>query len=526
MAATLIRLKLRLMANGFTRSVWTILGTLLVLIYGLGLATMLMVIQVYMGGGTEPVGSLLTFSALAGAAAMLLWIVIPLFVSGGDAQMDPRRFVTYAVPRRSLITGLILSAMISVGSVITLLWLIGQVFLWRGHPGALAASLVSLPLLLITYSMVAQAITTAMSAWFGGRRSRDVVALLSVATAVGAAPIVMSITSAFESLGDALPRVAWVLSYTPLAAGPALPAAVAEGDLVGAAVRAAVLLATACLALAVIRAGMVTITEHPASAPRTRAARRGAIGLFSRVPAAPWGAVAARCLTYWLKDPRYGASLVIVPVLAVVGVVMSAQLGDVWMLLGLGPFVAWMLGFGIAADLSYDSTAFAQHVTSGVRGLDDRLGRAVAVLVFALPLTLLAAGIPPLLTGGAATVLVCLGLSLGMLLVGVGISSVTSAWLIYPVPQPGESPFATPQGSAGRSLVVQFASWLVMVALMIPELMLWIVWLITSGTWAAAALLLVALAKGLLVLWWGIRSGARIFDRRLPEIYQQVRTYA
>lgn len=32
MAATLIRLKLRLMANGFTRSVWTILGTLLVLL--------------------------------------------------------------------------------------------------------------------------------------------------------------------------------------------------------------------------------------------------------------------------------------------------------------------------------------------------------------------------------------------------------------------------------------------------------------------------------------------------------------
>ena len=167
-----------------------------------------------------------------------------------------------------------------------------------------------------------------------------------------------------------------------------------------------------------------------------------------------------------------------------------------------------------------------QHVTAGVRGLDDRLGRAAAVLVFALPLTLLAAGIPALLAGGAATVLVCLGLSLGMLLVGVGISSVTSARLLYPVPQPGDSPFATPQGSAGRSMVVQFASWLIMVVLMIPELVLWIVWLITSGTWAAAALLIVALVKGLLVLFWGIRIGARVYDRRLPEIYQQIRTYA
>lgn len=300
----------------------------------------------------------------------------------------------------------------------------------------------------------------------------------------------------------------------------------AEGDLLGAAARLGVVLGTALLALLVIRAALVTITERPAAASRSRTARRGAIGFFSLVPAKPWGAVAARCLTYWLKDPRYGGSLIMVPVLAVVAVFMSAQVGTVWMLLALGPFVAWVLGFGIAADISYDSTAFAQHVTAGVRGTDDRLGRAAALLVFALPLTLLAAGIPAALEGSASTVLVSVGLSLGMLLVGVGVSSVTSARLLYPVPQPGDSPFATPQGSAGRSLVMQGASWVIMIALMIPELVLWIVWLITSGTWAAVTLLLIALAKGLLVLWWGIRMGARVYDRRLPEIYQQVRSYA
>ncbi len=73
---------------------------------------------------------------------------------------------------------------------------------------------------------------------------------------------------------------------------------------------------------------------------------------------------------------------------------------------------------------------------------------------------------------------------------------------------------------------MQAVSWLIMAALMIPELVLWVVWLITAGTWAAVTLLLIALAKGLLVLWWGIRMGARSYDRRLPEIYQQVRSYA
>ena len=526
MAATLIRLKLRLMANDFGRSLWTIFGTALVLIYGLGMATIFLVIQIRMGDGNESFQNVLSMSVLLGAAAFLFWILIPVFVAGGDALMDPRRFVTFAVPRRSLILGLILSAMISVGSVITVVWLIGQVMLWRWDLGALAVALLSLPLLLITYSMVAQAITTAMSAWFGGRRSRDVLALLGMAAAVGAAPIVITVMNAFETFGEALPVIVEVLSFTPLAAGPALPAAVAEGDLLGAAARLGVVLGTVLLALLVIRAALVSITERPAAASRRRTARRGAIGFFSLVPAQPWGAVAARCLTYWLKDPRYGGSLIIVPVLAVVAVFMSAQVGTVWMLLALGPFVAWVLGFGIAADISYDSTAFAQHVTAGVRGTDDRLGRAAALLVFALPLTLLAAGIPAALEGGAGTVVVSVGLSLGMLLVGVGVSSVTSARLLYPVPQPGDSPFATPQGSAGRSLVMQSASWLIMIGLMIPELVLWIVWLITSETWAAATLLLIALGKGLLVLGWGIRMGARVYDRRLPEIYQQVRSYA
>lgn len=73
---------------------------------------------------------------------------------------------------------------------------------------------------------------------------------------------------------------------------------------------------------------------------------------------------------------------------------------------------------------------------------------------------------------------------------------------------------------------MQGASWLIMIGLMVPELVLWIVWLITSETWAAVTLLLIALGKGLLVLWWGIRMGARVYDRRLPEIYQQVRSYA
>ena len=42
------------------------------------------------------------------------------------------------------------------------------------------------------------------------------------------------------------------------------------------------------------------------------------MGLFSLLPATPTGAVTARSLTYWLRDPRYGGSLMVIPLLAVV----------------------------------------------------------------------------------------------------------------------------------------------------------------------------------------------------------------
>ena len=36
-------------------------------------------------------------------------------------------------------------------------------------------------------------------------------------------------------------------------------------------------------------------------------------------------------------------------------------------------------------DVAYDSTAFWIHVASGVRGIPDRLGRLVPVVLFAVP---------------------------------------------------------------------------------------------------------------------------------------------
>ena len=94
----------------------------------------------------------------------------------------------------------------------------------------------------------------------------------------------------------------------------------------------------------------------------------GRLGLLGVLPATPAGAVMARSLTYWFRDPRYSGSLVVIPLLPVVLAFQGSQTGDFTSLGILAPLSAFILAWSISADVSYDNTAFALHLATGVRG--------------------------------------------------------------------------------------------------------------------------------------------------------------
>ena len=127
-------------------------------------------------------------------------------------------------------------------------------------------------------------------------------------------------------------------------------------------------------------------------------------------------------------------------------------------LLMLGPLIAWMMGVTVSADIAYDYTAFHHHVTAGVRGVDDRWGRVLGMATLGVPATVLGAVGSVLYYGMWEHLPAVLGTSLGVLGCVTGLASLLSARLVYPVPKPGESPFATPQGGGMRMMVVQFAA--------------------------------------------------------------------
>ncbi len=246
------------------------------------------------------------------------------------------------------------------------------------------------------------------------------------------------------------------------------------------------------------------------------------MGLFNFFPATPTGAVAARALTYWLKDPRYAASIVIVPLLPVILWFASSNSGTGSLMLGLGPFLAILLAFSISADVSYDSTAFSLHVLTGVSGVADRAGRVIACGMFALPVTLLATILPPVFLGRTDLLPAMIGLSLGALFSGFGVASVSSARFTYSVPLPGDSPFKTPPGAGARMAVVQLCTFGIMFLLLVPALGLTVAQLVTGQALYGWLALPVGIVLGVVLLILGIRLGGRWLENRMPELMQAV----
>lgn len=540
MVAQLVRLKLTLLVNTFRRSAWQTVGLVIASLYALGLVATV-VIAAVATGVYDPAAAGLVLT-LGGALAVFGWWLIPVFLFGVDATLDPQRFVTFAIPRRTLLTGLALAAGISVPGIATALAALGSSLAWWRTPVLLPVALLSAALGVATCVVGSRAVTTALAPLLESRRYREVLAIVALAAVVLVGPAISSVMQALgvaekevdgssvsvtvggsEGLLRAAEQLAGIVAWTPFGAAWSLPATLYDGDWVAFAGRLAVALASlALLWLVWDRALARSLVTPPVGGGRGSKAK--GLGWFGRFPATPLGAVAARCTTYWLRDPRYSGSLAIVPLLPIV-LYISGGASGVPIVLIVGPVVAWVLGFAVSNDVAYDYTAFALHVSTSTDGRTDRWGRALPVLMFGVPLVVLLVVLSVALTGRLDALPALLGLSLGTLPLSLGVASAISSRFLYPVPKPGESPLKQPQGAAVATMVAQLLALLITAGLSVPALGLTI-WSVSTGNIALGwAVLLVGPAVGIVTLLVGIRIGARTYDRRAPELLQQVLSF-
>ena len=532
MALTLVRLRWALTLNQWRRSTFTLVLAVLGALYVLGLAVFVVVMLVTFLPDAWVVDRG-TVTVLVASALALGWLLIPPFITGVDATLDPHSFVLFPVRARTLIAGLTLSAFTTPSGLATLIVMLGTGLSWWDIPAALAAGLVGGALTAVTAVASGYGLAGLMAAYAGRRRVREV---LSIALLI---PVMLSgviVAQALDSLGDLFdvaPRVAAVAAWTPFGAGPAAAWAVAEGQGLRAAAHLLVAAAWCLAALALwhlaVRRTVEPVAVGGGSAREAGRADGAPLRWLGRPATGPRTAIAARAQRYWLRDPRYAAGLVMIPVLAAVLWFASTAGGDagpgLGMLTMLGPVSAWALAYSISADIAYDHTAFHLHVVSGVRGVDDRWGRVLGLAGWGVPMILLVTTATVAAAGDWSLLAPMLGLALGLFGTTAGLSAFVSARFVYPVPKPGDSPFATPQGAAMRTMLVQGAAMLVSLALAVPFLVPFVVRLVTGAAvwgWVTVAL---GLAWGAVALWLGVRLGARWYDRAQAETYQAVAAF-
>ncbi|MDR0482945.1 MAG: hypothetical protein LBH13_07340, partial [Cellulomonadaceae bacterium] len=468
------RLKFTLMGNALRKSVWQTIGVILGMITVLS-SVIGATVGAGIGGWHYPAltGEIIT---LSGALLVACWWILPIFMFGVDSTMDPQRFVPYPISRNSLLAGLTASGLISVPGIGTALVCLGLIVAWIGQPRVIPAAILGAVLAIALCIIGSRAFTTLLSPLMESRRSREGLALIAMVLVMAISPLINWVAEYFSTTGMTVNQarllvsdVSGVMGWTPLGAPWGVAESVYWGHWDAAAAQLGIVMVTLIVLWLVWGWALQRSLEHPPR-QRTGTERAKGLGIFDRLPATPTGAVAARALTYWRRDPRYSGSIIAVIAMPIIMAVASQSGGGEIRAMNAvtAPMVGWMIGFSLANDVAFDDSAFALHVATGVSGRVDRWGRTLPVLTVGAPvvigLSVLSAG----LAGHWNWLPALMGLSLGMLASALGLAAATSARWLYPVPKPGESPFKQPQGAAGATLVAQGVSMGLMTVVTLP----------------------------------------------------------
>ena len=567
MVATLVKLKWRLTLNALTKNVWAIIGTVFGALYGIGALVMVLAGAVGLGLKAAPDVIGLVLGAL-GALLVAGWAVVPLLVTGVDSTLDPRAMAAWTAPSRGLALGLLAAGALGIPGCLTAAVCLIPVLTWllAGQFAAALLALLCAPAALATCVLLSRIIVTAVGV-SASRRGREATAIITFVAFMVCTQLPNLIPRILgDDPSDFLQRLngaAKVMGLSPFGWTFSAPGLMATGSVIP-----ALALAIVAWVLPVIlfplwqRVVGKVMTSPGTSHTRMRAYAASSTGSNARQQGlpdvlpwarrlgaslpAPAAAVAARSLRYWRTDPRYLVqflSALLLPVVIVLGPALNSsrfsagvngQPVDTSFALGhapapllfMAPALAVFMGWAIHDDLGLDSTALWSHISAGISGAHDRLGRVVGAAVWQVPALVAIDLLMVVWTGRWDALPAVTGACLALYGCALAWSCLTSVLLPYETLAPGDSPMRSrTSGTAFLAALIQMAAILLLLAVCSPVLGA-AVYSVVQGApvWGWVALVAGIVWCGLL-LWGGVVVGGRMLDRRGPQVLATIRSW-
>jgi ABC-2 type transport system permease protein len=522
--ATVLRIRFRILGNTLARNPWQLVGFIVGSLSALWLLLLAGVGLFFLGNlGLDAARATVT---VAGAVLTLGWVVGPVFAAGVDTTLDPAKLAPFPLSTTRMMVAITAGGATGIPGIATTLGALATFALWWRWPVAALAAIVCVPVGVAVCVVASRAVASFAAGLGGRRRTRELIALLAFVVVIFASPLILGILSLVRLAarsGVQLDGIVEALSWTPIGAAWAVPGDLAAGAVVPGVLKLLIAAATLAVLWLLWHRSLASSLVAPPARSSARGGKAGALGWFGVVPTGPVGATWGRSLTYWLKDLRYTRQLLIVPFLPIAVLLYTGFDLTTPVFALSGVFVGFFLGVLPYTDVSFDGTAFATVVQTGISGRADRAGRSLAAASVGLPLLVVATLVTVALSGRWALLPAALGAGIALLLAGYGVSAVSSAMLIVPTPASGDNPFKRVPGATFGMFLAFLACWVAAVALSSPALVAAIVSVVTGSAGAAWLALALGVVIGPAVAALGITVGGRAFDTRAPALLARLR---
>lgn len=529
---TLVRLRWALTNAALKTSPWQIVAYVLAYLLAAGtvVGTGVLAFAVGHGMAHDVWPYLPVIMPLAGTAGILFVALLQAMFIGENSTMSMDKFAPYGIPDRTLQLGLLLAGLTGIPAITALVSFMLWAMAYRGFGAAAVASqLVAAPLIVLTAMCVSKALLAVADIITDSQAGKNIfyVVVIMLFVALAQMPNILMINEVSVEATSLIP-VARVFGWLPLGAPFMLPFDAANGQWLFWVLHVLCALALCAVCFLVSQWCLHWQRTHSSDAVRAKAAK--GLGLFSRMPDSPSGAISARLGSLLRRDARQSMMYIMPLFFVVIFALENKDIGSwfVWMgvLLG-GMFMSLTESNGLA----YDGQGFVMEVIAGTRAIDDRTGRVRIYLIIDTVYIALLSVITFIITGdwsspsGLAGAFTFIAASWGWAVASLGVAEMFNCSVLYPVPSMAK-PFTNPQGRGAAQAFLPFLYMLASLASILPTAIVAIVIFATGNGAAYPWIIPVALANGIVFLCLGTWLGAKLLRTRMLKVVQTLDSFA